>query len=106
MKFKIGGELSHLNRGGSVTEDMFIPEFGKTDRGEGFDLARDQDVVEIIPRQAVAVDRKPIEVNLAALPSDELFEVDIEHSFEAAIVYRAATHAARHVRLDIADVGE
>src|SRR5438270_6275987 len=106
MEFKVGSELSHLDRGGSVAEDMFVPKFGKTYAGERFDLARRQNVVDVVTREPTAVDRESVEVHLAALPADKLLEIDLEHPFEAALVCRAAANAPRHVGLNVADIRE
>src|SRR5206468_4179680 len=89
-----------------VEEAMLVPEFRKAVSRQRFDVARRQDVVEIVARQSTAVNRERVEVNRAAFPPDEFSEVRLEDGFKAAGVDCAAADAAREVRLAVADIGE
>ena len=85
---------------------VFVPQFRKTHCRQRFDVAGGQNVVEIIARQAPAVDRESVEVNGAALPADEFSEVGFENRLQTPGVDGATAHAAREIRLAIADIGE
>ena len=75
----------------------------ETRLGQGLDLADGGEVVDIVARQAAAVDAERVDVKFAAGPADQLIEVAIDGEIKPAEMDCAAARSARDVGDVVAD---
>ena len=73
--------------------------------GQGLDLADGGEVVDIVARQAAAVDAERVGVEPAAGPADQFLQVAIDGEIEPAEMDGAAARSARDIGDVVADPG-
>ena len=105
-EFGIGRDLTDLQSELSVEQLLFQPDFVQPRRGQCLDGAHGDEIVDVVARQAGAVDEVEIGVEGRPLPTCQLLEVGIELDIQAPFDDRTAPYTARRVAEALADIGE
>jgi len=102
-EFDVGRLLSDPEAQRIVVEALLEIRIVEAGLGQGLDLADGGEVVDIVARQAAAVDAERVDVEFAAGPADQFLEVAVDGEIKPAEMDGAAARSSRDIGDVVAD---